>query len=173
MAQLGETFDHTQVEPRDNLDPVPVGVYVAEVVESDVVPTKNGAGQRVTLTLRITEGPCEGRQIWEGINFQHANDVAQRIGQQQLAELCAAVGLRGPLEDTNDLHGVPIRIKVKMSKPQEGYTPKNEVARYMPLDGGAAEPAQAPRTPAAAQRQPTAATPPKQAAGGSARPWQR
>lgn len=170
MAQLGESFDYTQVEPRDSLEPVPPGVYVAEVVESDVVQTKNGAGHRVTLTLRITEGPCEGRQIWDGINFQHANDVAQRIGQQQLAELCAAVGLRGPLEDTNDLHGIPIRIKVKMSKPQEGYDQKNEVSRYMPIDGAApAAPAARPAANATT-RQPSAA--PAKAAGGGM-PWKR
>ena len=171
MAQLGESFDYTQVEPRDSLEPVPPGVYVAEVVESDVVQTKNGAGQRVTLTMRITEGPCEGRQIWDGINFQHASDVAQRIGQQQLAELCAAVGLRGPLEDTTDLHGIPIKIKVKMSKPQEGYDQRNEVSRYMPIDG-AAPATQPARSPApAAQRQ--AAPPQKAASSGGARPWQR
>ncbi len=172
MAHLCESFDHTQVEPRDSLEPVPPGVYLAEVVESDVVATKNGAGQRITLTLRITEGPCEGRQIWDGINFQHASEVAQRIGQQQLAELCAAVGMRGPLEDTQDLHGIPIRIKVKMSKPQEGYDQKNEVSRYMPLDGAATAPAPAARAAAPAQRQ--AAPPPRQAAsGGASRPWSK
>lgn len=169
MAQLGETFDHTQVEPRDSLEPVPPGTYVAEVVESDVVQTKNGAGNRVTLTLRITEGQCEGRQIWEGINFQHANEVAQRIGQQQLAELCAAVGLRGPLEDTQDLHGIPIRIRVKMSKPQEGYDQKNEVSRYMPLTDAGASPAAPVRQATAPAR--SAAAPAKAAGGGM--PWKR
>lgn len=170
MAQLGESFDYMQVEPRDSLEPVPPGTYLAEVVESDVVQTKNGAGNRITLTLRITEGPCEGRQIWEGINFQHANDVAQRIGQQQLAELCAAVGMRGPLEDTQDLHGIPIRIRVKMSKPQEGYDQKNEVSRYMPLHDGAATAAPSAKAANAAVRQP-AAQPAKAAGGGM--PWKR
>lgn len=172
MAQLGETFDHTQVEPRDNFDPLPPAWYTAEVTESDVLDTKSGNGRRLPLTFEIKEGPFEGRRVWASINFQNANDIAQRIGQQELAELCSAVGLRGPLDDTNDLHGIPVRIKVGFDK---NDPTRNVVKGYKPMDDSSAQVAQAPRTPAPTQRQTTTQPAQKQTAagGGAARPWQR
>ena len=130
MARLDEPFDDSTVEPRDNFDPLPVGLYSAEIIESDVVPTKAGDGQRLTLTWKITGGPYDGRRVWDAINIKNPNEVAQKIGQQALAELKIAAGVREHLDDTDMLHGIPMQIRLKMSKPQSGYEQKNEVARY-------------------------------------------
>lgn len=173
MARLGEDFDPGAVEPRDNFDPLPIGNYIAEIIESDVVETKARTGQMVKLTWKITEGDFEGRRIWDQINFRNQNETAQKIGQQALAELCAACGVRGPLDDTEHLHGMPVRIKVKMSKPQQGFDPKNEISGYAPYDAASA-PAPATRAAAPAQQRQSAPPPAKAAAsGGGARPWSR
>ena len=171
MAQLGHDFDPGAVEPRDNFDPIPPGVYAAEVIESDVVQTKAGNGQMVKLTLRISEGEYENRRIFEQINYLNANEVAQRIGQQTLAELCTACGIRGPLDDTEHLHGVPIRIKVAIQPARDGYDARNTVKRYEPYDQASAP---APRSTAAPARQapPASAGNGKSAAGGGM-PWRR
>ena len=167
MASLGYEFNPDGVEPRENLDPVPAGVYAAEVVESDVVDSKSGRGRQVKLTLRIIDGPLEGRRIWDNINFRHESEITQRIGQQQLAELCAACGHRGPLDDTELLHGIPIRVRVEIRKDDTGnYGPRNAVKRYMPLDASIPD-----RKEFAAQttERPTAAKP----ASGGNMPWRR
>lgn len=171
MAQLGEHFDPGAVEPRDNFDPIPAGNYVAEIIESDVVNTKSGSGQMVKLTWKITEGEYENRRIWDQINFRNANEVAQRIGQQSLAELCAACGIRGPLDDTEHLHGVPVRLRVKIGKAQDGYEARNEISRYAPYDEASAP---APARPAAAPaRQAAPAAAPVKAAAGGGMPWRK
>lgn len=164
MAGLGESFNPEGVDPRDSLEPVPAGTYGVEIVESDVVETKSGSGRMVKLTFKIMEGPCEGRQIWDNINFRNDNETAQRIGQQALAELCAACGHRGPLEDTEVLHGVPLKIRVKIEPDKSGqYGPQNRVQRYMPYDAASAPK----RAPAAQQQSKPAPT----AASKSDRPW--
>lgn len=170
MAQLGATFEPESVEPRDNLGPVPIGVYPVEVVESEVVETKSRSGSRINLTLKIIEGQYEGRLIWSGINYLNANEVAQRIGQQELAELCAACGHRGPLDDTDVLHGIPIKVRVKMSKPQEGYDQRNEVSRYMAYDSASAPPQNEGRSQPAVAAQAAKAT---GTAAKGAMPWKR
>lgn len=169
MAQLGQSFDPNAVEPRDNFDPLPPGIYAAEIIESDVKETKAGTGQFVALTLRVTEGAFEGRQLWCNINFRNQNETAQKIGQQQLAELCLACGIRGPLEDTEHLHGAPLRVTVRL---QKSDNTRNEVTKFAPYDDASA-PAQQHRAPAAQQRQSAPAQQQRAAAGSGAgsRPW--
>lgn len=171
MADLGEDFDPESVEPRESLDPVPAGVYAVEIVESDVVDTKSGTGRMVKLTHKIMEGSYEGRLIWDNINFRNENEVAQRIGQQAIAELCAACGHRGPLRDTELLHGIPMKIRVTIQEDKSGqYGPRNNVRNYMPYDDGGARPAAPSRPAASASRQAAAAAPARAPASGS-RPW--
>lgn len=168
MAHLGEAFDPDSAEPRDSIDPVPAGVYSVEAVESNVVKTKSGSGMMVVLTYKITEGSLEGRRIWDRINYRNNNEVAQKIGQQQLAELCAACGHRGPLEDTEVLHGIPIKVRVAIENDESGnYGPSNVIKRYMPYDDRSA-----PQSGNRSSQEPARSSQPSQknATTGS-RPW--
>jgi hypothetical protein len=173
MANLGTPFDPDSAEPRDSLDPVPAGTYGVEVVESDVIDTKSGTGRMVKLTFKVMEGQCEGRQIWDNINFLNQSEQAQRIGQQALAELCAAVGHRGPLEDTEVLHGVPLKIRVKIEEDKSGnYGPQNRVQRYMPYDA-AERPSSAPTAARQGQQRTAAQSAAPAQTANSSRPWGR
>jgi len=175
MAQLGEAFDASTVEPRDDISPVPPGEYIAEIVESDIVDTKakdahgNPNGQTITLTWKIVQGDFENRRVWDRINFRHTNEVTQRIGQQALAELCTAVGLKGPLDDTTELHGVPVEIRVAIQPATDQYAASNVVKRYQPADGRPVAEARQEVKRAVSQ----AAPPKADAAGGSAPKWMR
>ena len=173
MADLGEDFDQDTVEPSDSLEPVPNDVYALEIIESDVVETKSGTGRMIKLTINITEGPYEGRRIWDNINFRNQNEVAQRIGQQSLASLCAACGHRGPLRDTELLHKIPFKGRVVIEHDKTGqYGPRNAIKSYMPYNNADAAPHPAPSSRATqtpAQRQTAAPTARANAAG--TRPW--
>lgn len=170
MANMGGwNPDEVPEDERDNLDPIPPGRYELEVVDSDLVQTKSGKGMLLKLQHRVTSGQFENRRIFTQHNFQHENATAQEIGQREIKNLCAAIGHMGPLEDSNDLHGIPFMASVKIEQDKSGqYEPKNAISRFIPRGGADAAPAQrqaaAPRQNAApAQRQ---AAPPANGGGG-------
>lgn len=113
MAQIN--FNAAEIETTSR-EPVAPGVYEAVVTESEMRPTKSGGGMGVNLTFEIiSEGPAKSRRVWMWINYQHPNVEAQRIGQEELARLCKAVGI-GNLEDTEQLHNIPLLITVGYDK---------------------------------------------------------
>jgi hypothetical protein len=158
MAKLFTTFDPTTVEPNDTFEPLPAGNYSVEVIESSLDPTKNGLGELLKLTLRVIDGDYENRRVWGHITIRHQNEVAQRIGQQLLGALCNAAGV-GPIEDTEDLHGIPIQAKIIIEADKTGqYGPRNVVRGFAPIQ----------------HRAPAAAAPAVKAGPtGGTTPWKR
>jgi hypothetical protein len=158
MAKFDTVFDPTTVEPSDTFEPLPAGNYSVEVIESSLAPTKNGLGELLKLTLLVTEGDYENRRVWGHITIRHQNEVAQRIGQQLLGALCNAAGV-GPIEDTDDLHRIPIQAKIAIEADKTGqYGPRNVIRGFSPMQH---------RVPAAA----VAAV--KAGPTGNTAPWKR
>ena len=87
MANLG-SFDATAVEPRTAFEVVPPGEYIAQIVKSDLQPTKSGHGQRLSLELDILEGEYQGRKLFDGLNIVNQSAQAQEIGQRTLSAIC-------------------------------------------------------------------------------------
>ena len=161
MANL--SFDATTVAPAESIGPIPAGVYVAQVVESDVQPLKSGNGRALKLTFQVLQGPYANRKVWASLNIQHNNAEAERIAQQQLSALCHAVG-KPRLTDSTELHMKPVQIRVKIRKDDSGqYGDRNEVTGFEAVAGGVVPPK--PGVPAAA------AAP--AASAGNAAPWAR
>jgi hypothetical protein len=182
MAQIN--FNARNVAPELPRDPVPAGVYLVHVTESDVVATKAGNGQMLKLTHEILDGPCKGRKVFGNINVQNANPEAERIGQSQLSALCHAVNVLD-LRDTSMLHMIPLRMRVTIrpAGPDKAGVPRdaqNEVKGYEAAGGASpSTAAQRPAAPAFSAPQqpaqmPAAAVPPaaRPAADGAA-PWAR
>jgi Protein of unknown function (DUF669) len=176
MALLN--FDASQVAPeQSNITPVPAGIYVAQVIDSDVKPLKSGNGDALNLTLRILEGAHVNRQVWASLNIRHSNPQAQGIAQAQLSALCHAVGVIKVNGDSTVLHNRPLRIRVKVREADGQYPARNEVNGFEALPGGAAPPmGQAPvfaAPPQAAPAAPGWATPAQAAPASSTAPWAR
>ena len=149
MAQLN--FNAAEVDTTSR-DAIPSGSYEAVVTDSEMRATKNGLGMGINLTFEIiSEGPAKGRKVFVWINYEHPKVEAQRIGREELASLCKAVGVTD-LNDTVQLHNLPLLITVGLDK---NDPTRNVVKAYKPK---AAQPAQA------AQKAP-------QAAGAA--PWAR
>ena len=159
MAQLPGTFNPDEHEDQADFDTLPAGEYPVQVIESQILPTKSGTGERLSLTLEIIDGEYERRRLWANLNIVNQSADAQRIGQAQLASLCKAAGI-GPIDDTEHLHGVPVIARVAV-KNDPTYGPKNEVKGFKPYQTAAPAPRPATR-PAAQTARP--------AASGS-RPW--
>ena len=110
MASLGQTF-HPDAVPAGEFDALPVGTYLAQIIESSVSPAKSGDGQVLKLSFEVLEGELERRRHWEYLNIVHSNPDAQRIGQQALAKLCRALGLAA-IDDSEELHFRPLMLTI-------------------------------------------------------------
>ena len=60
-TEFPEIFD-PETQEGNSWDPLPVGEYVAQIVEASVLQPKSGDGYYLALTWKIAEGEFEGRQ---------------------------------------------------------------------------------------------------------------
>lgn len=137
MANLGEAIDVDSIVPeRGDFEPLPAGPYMVQVIDSDVIDTKAGNGKILKLTLEVMDGPFANRKMWVNLNFKNANATAQRIAQEQIKQICDAVGYSGQLTDSEELHYKPLRAQVVIRKSDQ-YGDGNEVKRFSALSGSA------------------------------------
>ena len=169
MAQFN--FDASQVAPQQSSGPLPAGVYLAHIVESDVQPLKSGNGEGLKLTFEIIDGQFKGRKVWENLNIRHTSEDTQRIAQSQLSALCHAVNVI-KLMDTAALHFKPVRINVTVREAVGQYKASNNIKGYEAAGGGISAPATAP-TPAPVAEAPAWPTAEQEAAKSKAPAWAR
>jgi hypothetical protein len=127
MAQLN--FDATQVEPDTGFDTVPAGWYNVSMDESDLKPTKDGAGTYLQARFNILDGQYRGRKLFTRLNIRNANSQAQEIALRQLSAIGHAVGVLH-IQDSQQLHGLPLKVKVKIRKGDDNYEDSNEIISY-------------------------------------------
>ena len=153
MALLN--FNAAEVSPESEFTPLPAGIYNAQVIDSDLKPTKNGTGHYLQLTWKVLDGQYAGRLAFDRLNIHNANETATKIGQQQLSALCHAAGVL-QVQDSSQLHNRPCRIKVVIRK-DDHYGDSNEIKGYEAIAG--AKPA-APAFMAPPVAKPAAGAPP-------------
>ncbi len=163
MANLGTTFDATSVEPNKPLEVLPPGKYPAQIVSSDMRVTKDGMGQYLLVELDVLDGPYQGRKLFDRLNLVNANPQTVEIAQRTLSAICHATA-RMQVQDSEELHLIPLLVDVQVQPPKNGYGESNKL-RYLPRDGG-----RPPATPATTAPPPPAATPP---ASFASAPWKR
>ena len=169
MAQFN--FDASQVAPQQSSGPLPAGVYLAHIVESDVQPLKSGNGEGLKLTFEIIDGQHKGRKVYENLNIRHTSEDTQRIAQSQLSALCHAVNVI-KLMDTAALHFKPVRINVTVREAVGQYKASNNIKGYEAAGAGISAPATAP-TPAPVAETPAWPTAEQEAAKSKAPAWAR
>ncbi|ABK45411.1 conserved hypothetical protein [Magnetococcus marinus MC-1] len=169
MANLGGTFDASQVEPSKPQENLPPGEYRVQIIHSEMRVTKAGTGQYLWLEMDILDGVHTGRKVYDRLNLINPNQQAVEISQRALSAICHALG-RMQVQDSEDLHFQPLMVKVAVSK--SGY---NEIKGYKPV--GNATPPRAQAAPPVQQpyqqppAQPGAQPPPPTASGDG--PWRR
>ena len=110
-------------------------------------------------------------KIFDRLNLVNASAQTVEIAQRTLSAICHATG-RLQVQDSADLHLIPMIADVTVKPPKNGYGESNKVI-YLPLERGgvAAQPrpvaAAAPSGPA----QPASAATP--AVGFASAPWKR
>lgn len=162
MAHLGFSVSLEQLpEPEQgSYELLPDGWYNVVIDEAETKETKAGTGMYIKLKLKVTGPTHSNRVLYTNINIQNPNEVAQRIGLEQLRAIMQAGGLAN-VEDTDQLIGINVCAKVGTQPAQKGYEAQNQVKAFKPISGD---------TPIqnTVSHQPTPATP-----ASSAPPWAR
>ena len=169
MANLGN-FDATTVDPAKSADVLPPGKYVVQIVASEMRVTKDGMGQYLWLELDVLEGDAMGRKLFDRLNLVNNNPSTVEMAQRTLSAICHATG-RMQVQDSEELHLIPMLADVRVQPPKNGYGESNTI-RYQPLEQAAATPAPAPRPAAAATQPSKPATQSAQPRPATA-PWRR
>ena len=171
-TQFPETFD-PETQEGNSWDLLPVGEYVAQVVEASILKPNSGDGYYLALTWKIIEGDYEGRQVWQRITYLHSSEQAQTIGRKMLKDLCVATGVAKQFDDVEVFLFKPVRIRLGIERDKQGvYPDKNRISRILPLEAKSEEPEQPeqPAKPVAATKVASAAKTSKPAPAGPA-PW--
>ena len=156
LAFLGQTYNTADLPKGRDFDPVPAGTYVAKITQADLKATSTG-GQMIKLRYDIIGPQHQGRVVFGNINIRNANPEAERIGMEQLGDLCRAIGISG-VSDTDQLIGHDLQIKVTVKAAQGDYPAGNEVRGFKAIEGAGQTFAQQ-----------VAASPPPSATGSA--PW--
>lgn len=160
---LFNNFNANNYQPT-TFDPLPAGKYMAIIEDADEQPTKLGDGSYLKLTLSILNPEYENRKLFVRLNLNNPNEIAVAIARGQLADICRAIGVLEP-NDSSDLIGYQLVIKVTQKRRQDNDEITNEVKGFFPVDSAAsATPAAPAARPAAVQqpiRQQVSAVPPR------------
>lgn len=133
MAKLGG-FNATEHAELDTFDVIPPADYTAQIVESEMKENNAKTGSYLKLKFKLTEGKFKGRVLWTNLNLDHPNADAVEIANRHLASICKSVGIISP-DDSQDLHGIEMSIKVTVKKASASYPESNEIKSYKKLDG--------------------------------------
>ena len=134
-------------------------------------PTKDGGGQYLWLEFDVLEGPLLGRKLFDRLNLVNASAQTVEIAQRTLSAICHATGPM-QVQDSAELHLIPIIADVTIKPPKNGYGESNKV-HYLPLERGAIAAQQRAAAPAAATTAAQPARPTAPAAGFGSAPWKR
>lgn len=172
MAQLN--FDANTVQPNDSIEAIPAGWYNAQIDQSEMKPTKDGSGAYLETRFSVLDGQYANRKVFVRLNLRNANPVAQEIAYKQLSSICHATGVM-QVQDSQQLHGKPLKIKVKVRAASGDYEASNEISAFKNINenvgavGGAA-PVAASGAPWGATAAPVAVAAPVQAPAPVAAP---
>ena len=129
------------------------GEYLAQIIDTDISPTKAGTGEKLTLKFEVVEGEFSSTYIWHNLNIANPNPKAVEISSRQLAQICRAVGIDG-FQTPDALIGKRCMIVVGMGKANGDYPAKPEIKGWQPNGAQAAQPAPAQPAAQAAGKKP-------------------
>ena len=137
-----------------DFSPIPEGTYTAIIKSADLSPTKDGTGQYIKMRLDVTGPTHTGRVLFSNLNIRNKSSAAETIGRQQLGSIMKAIGL-AKVEDTDQLIGGVVSIKVGIRPADGQYQAQNEIKSYSAATSTASAPIHS-----VASTEPTKSSPP-------------
>jgi len=128
MAVLN--FNAQNVPPATGVaDPIPSGWYIAAMDESELKPTKAGDGHLLLCRFNVLDGQYAGRKLFARLNIGNMNPVAVEIAYKELSAIAHATGVI-QVQDSQQLHGRPLKVKVRLRAASGDYDANNEITAY-------------------------------------------
>jgi hypothetical protein len=165
MAILGN-LDYESAKASDL---IPDGEYEAQIIASEMNPTKDGSGKMLVLTLEVIVDGAK-RRLWERLNIVNRSVEAQRIGTRQLMSYAEATGVAIPVRDSEELHLKPFLVKVGVKDEGGNFGPKNVVRKVSPWRATGGRPVTPPPATGAGASAPSQPAQ-KRAVAASDMPW--
>lgn len=133
MAMLPEVFNAEENE-KMGFNTLPNGWYAAEISKSEIKANSKKTGHILVMIFKIIDhDEFKGRTIYKNLNIIHANQQAQEISRKELATICECCGIPA-IEDTEELHEIPMGIKLKTTAETAQWPAKNEISAYCPYE---------------------------------------
>lgn len=110
----------------------PAGTYEVMITDSAVKENSKGTGSYLRLTFKIIEGEYKDTPIWTQLNLVNPSAKAVEIAQRELAAICRACGV-DEVEDSFELHGIPMLATVTVNPEQDGYAASNGIGKFKAL----------------------------------------
>jgi len=127
-------FDASEVAPMtDSFEPIPAGWYQMRVVGADMhVGSKPDAGEMLKLQLEVDAEEhmkYGGRRAFSYLCINHQSNTPRNIARRHLSSICQALK-KGELQDTEELLGEVLNVRLKIRPAGNGYDASNEVAGF-------------------------------------------
>ena len=134
-------FDASEVAPMtDSFEPIPAGWYQMRVVGADMhVGSKPESGEMLKLQLEVdaeAHMKYAGRRAFSYLCINHQSNTPRNIARRHLSSICHALN-KGELQDTGELLGAVLSVRLKVRPPANGYDASNEVAGFQAADSDA------------------------------------
>lgn len=173
MAQLN--FNAADVEPNEVMEAIPAGWYNVMADQSEMKPAKAEGNFYLEVRLSVLDGRYVNRKLFTRMNLRNNNPQAQEIAYKELSGLCRAVG-KMQVGDSAELHGIPLKVKVKVKAADGQYEASNDVTNFANINqatapGAVAPTAAAPWAPPATPAQAPQAAPAAWAPPAAQQPW--
>jgi hypothetical protein len=113
--------DHQDAGP----GPLPAGDFMVYVAASEMRINQDNGNQSLSLTLDVMQPETmQGRKVFSNYTMSSHNEEAVRIGMQQLAQVCRAVGVMSP-SDSTELHDIPFFVRLIAKQLDSGKVVNN------------------------------------------------
>lgn len=132
MMMAGFSFNAATVEPSEAFVVYPAGWYKGQIDQSEMKATRDGKGRYLELRVSLIDGKYNGKKAFIRLNVENANAETREYAFKDLSAICHAIGVM-QFEDTQQLHGRPLLIKVKVRPASGDYEASNDVNGFKPI----------------------------------------
>jgi hypothetical protein len=121
------------VDPNVAFDPLPAGWYNVVIINTEMKPNgpnaKDPDGKQMEITLQVIDGEHVGRKLFDRLNLVNSNPTATEIAFKTLKAIYNAIGV-AKVDDSSQMHGIPLKAKVKLRAKTAEYDANNEIQGY-------------------------------------------
>ena len=129
---LPEAFQYDE-DLKSSFEPVAPGWYEAEIVKSEINENKAKTGKYLKLEFKLIGEEVKNRKIWVNLNLWNPSETAVQIAKRDFNSILAACGL-DEVEDSAELHGIPMMVKVTIREATASYPATNDIKAYTSID---------------------------------------